>query len=73
MGCLWQWLDFCVNHAVKHILATQRPVTFLSDVMIASAKGYGESGTEKNRIATFANWRALGATEQTLEQFLAQA
>ena len=65
-------LDLCVNHAMQHLLATKRPVTFLSDVMISSAKGHGNSGTDENRDITFANWCAMGAVQETLENFLAR-
>lgn len=65
-------LDLCVDSAVTGILRAKGRVTFLSDCMCSSATGYGLHGTEENRLATFARWRDAGATEQTLERFLAR-
>lgn len=63
-------LDFCVDNAVKSLLRSGLKVTFLEDVMIASATGYGNSGTDESRRATYANWLAMGAARKTLDQFL---
>ena len=64
-------LDFCVDNAVKSLLKQGCKVTFLSDAMISSATGYGNSGTGESRKSTFEKWINMGATGQTLEQFLA--
>lgn len=63
-------LDFCVDNAVKSLLKQGCKVTFLSDVMISSATGYGESGTEKSRKSTYEKWIGMGAAGQTLDRFL---
>jgi len=67
-------LDLCVDHVVTNLVGLGLSVTFLSDVLIPSAKGYGPdsaSGTEANRIATLERWRNAGAVESDLESFLA--
>ncbi len=64
-------LDFCVDNAVKSLLKHGCKVTFLSDVMISSAAGYGNSGTEESRKSTYENWIRMGAAGQTFERFLA--
>ncbi|HWQ73449.1 MAG TPA: hypothetical protein VN370_14160 [Desulfitobacteriaceae bacterium] len=63
-------LDFCVDNAVKSLLRMGCKVTFLEDVMISSAAGYGNSGTEESRESTYRNWTGMGAVKRTLEQFL---
>ncbi len=63
-------LDLCVDQAVKGILAAGGKVTFLADVMVSSATGYGAFGTPENKAATYENWTSLGATRQTFDQFL---
>jgi nicotinamidase-related amidase len=63
-------LDFCVDNAVKSLLRTGYKVTFLEDVMISSATGYGNSGTVESRKATYKNWIEMGAVMQTFERFL---
>lgn len=63
-------LDFCVDNAVKSLLKAGCKVTFLENVMISSATGYGNSGTEESRKSTYENWIRMGACKRTLEQFL---
>lgn len=64
-------LDLCVNHVAQSILRYGRRVTFLEDVMIPSAKGYDNNGTEENRLAVFENLRRMGAVPQSFASFMA--
>jgi nicotinamidase-related amidase len=68
-------LDLCVDQAVQNLLSLGLRVTFLSDVLIPSAKGngpQGDSGTPRSRERTLARWRELGARETTLDAFLGE-
>ncbi len=62
--------DFCVNTAVRGLLAAGQRVLLLTDVLIASAVGYGASGTAENRARILGELRAMGVVERTLDEFL---
>lgn len=61
--------DLCVNSVAKNILKAGYKVTLISDIMIPSAKGYDNCGTEENRVAVFENLCAMGARKLTLDEF----
>jgi len=61
--------DLCVNSAATGILHAGYRVTLLTDLMIPGAKGYGNNGTEENKIAVYAELVRQGARAITSEQF----
>jgi hypothetical protein len=56
-------LDFCVDHAVLHLLGLGRPVHFVPELLVSGAKGYGPSGTAENHARLIRIWRERGCRE----------
>lgn len=69
-------LDLCVDHAVRNLLGLGLSVTFLSDLLVPSARGngpFGDSGTLASRERTLLGWLELGARETNLDALLKEA
>ncbi len=64
--------DLCVNAAVRGLLAAGQKVCVVTDVTIASAKGYGRCGTDENRRDILADFAAAGVRLCTLNELIAE-
>ncbi|MCE5276933.1 MAG: hypothetical protein ABFD92_10350 [Planctomycetaceae bacterium] len=64
--------DLCVNAAVRGLLAAGQNVRVVTDVTIASAKGYGRCGTDEYRREILADFAAAGVRLCTLDDLLAE-
>ncbi|MFA5032082.1 MAG: hypothetical protein WC614_03580 [bacterium] len=62
--------NFCVNNSILSLIRMGQKVTLLTDVLIRSAKGYDNTGTEKNYSDLMNEFKELGVSMTTLEEFL---
>ncbi|MCE5328351.1 MAG: hypothetical protein LLG01_18270 [Planctomycetaceae bacterium] len=64
--------DLCVNAAVRGLLAAGQKVRIVTDVTVASAKGYGRCGTEENRSEILDDFATRGVRLCTLDELSAE-
>lgn len=69
-----QWIvfgngfDLCVNSTVRGLLNAGQRVHLLTDVLVPSARGYGDCGTEENRLRILHELGELGVTMGSVEE-----
>ncbi len=61
--------DLCVCAAIDGLLAQERSVIILTDILCSSAEGYGPFGTESFREKKLADYKARGVGLMTLNTF----
>lgn len=63
-------LDACVYNWAKKMLKAEFKLIVLTDALVSGAKGYGNNGTEENRIAVLSELRELGAKLMTTQMLI---